>query len=111
MAKAKQARELQGKVKALDVSIAADRYRRMSAKLEALREKHDRLQNDIDELTIRRDTEDIRVNEMKLAGTEDERAYRDQQAVVNEAALKITELEGRLNAVNVSIRSLEQVQR
>ncbi len=108
MAKAKQARELQGKVKELDVSIAADRYRRMSAKLEALREKHDRLQNDIDELTIRRDTEDIRVNEMKLAGTEDERAYRDQQAVVNEAALKITELEGRLNAVNVSIRSLEQ---
>ena len=105
MEKARKAREVRARAKELYLALNADRWRRMGAELGKIKAEADRLEALKADLTLKRDAEQARAEELKLLGSEDEREYSERRAEVEEAASRVRELEGEAQVLALKIEN------
>lgn len=105
MEKARKAREVRARARELYLALNADRWRRMGAELGKIKAEADRLEALKADLTLKRDAEQARAEELKLLGSEDEREYSERRAEVEEAASRVRELEGEAQVLALKIEN------
>ena len=105
--KVKEFKWLSGRLRNLDLSVSLDKYEDFKESLETLDTTSRRMNHEVESAKTKATELQTRIDEKKLAISEDENNYRDLEREVQQATLALNDLNNQVIRLKDSITALE----